>query len=156
MPGMEMTAHNTTELIPVVSAILERAVALPNNRAVVVALNGDLGAGKTTLTQQLAARLGIVEQLTSPTFVVMKRYDVLEPGPAGQMATPFAQLVHVDAYRLDSVDELKVLRFDEILAEAGTIICIEWAERVGDILPAEHVSVAIDIVDGDTRTFTIT
>lgn len=92
-----------------------------------LALYGDLGAGKTTFTQTLAEILGIEEDITSPTFVIMKRY-LIKNGP-------FRSLIHIDAYRLSSEDELLVLGFKDWLLEDGILMVIEWADKVESLLP---------------------
>ncbi len=93
---------------------------------VIIRLSGELGAGKTTFTQTLARTLGVVEDLQSPTFVIMKIYDALflnEP----------KNFLHVDAYRLKNSDELKKINFIEYATKPSTITCIEWPEIVADI-----------------------
>lgn len=107
--------------------------------ALVLALHGQLGAGKTTFVQNLASVLGVQEIVTSPTFVIQKNYQLPEEK---------GRLVHIDAYRIDEIDELKVLGFESLLTENDTIICIEWAERVADILPETTVNLYFSEKDG--------
>lgn len=97
--------------------------------AVVLAISGDLGAGKTTFVQYLAKLLGVSQVVTSPTFTIMKGYEVSIP--------PFAQLIHMDAYRIEDLEELRPLRLKEILESPKTLVCIEWAERIAPVLPAD-------------------
>ena len=102
--------------------------------AFVIALKGDLGAGKTTFTQGFFKGLGIRRNPVSPTFVIMRHYKI--PGkktsPAG---SSFADVYHFDAYRLRKAEDLAVLGFDNILSEKRNIILIEWPEKVQGILP---------------------
>ena len=114
--------------------------------ACILTLTGDLGAGKTTLVQSIAKLLGITEVVTSPTFVVMKRYETEH--------ALFHTLIHIDAYRLESSEEMKPLRFKEVLQEAGTLVCIEWAERIADIIPVDSHRLILSTVDEATRTIT--
>lgn len=102
--------------------------------AVILALSGDLGAGKTTFVQKVATVLGVHESVTSPTFVIMRSYATNHQR--------FAQLVHIDAYRLEHVDELGVLGFAELCTDPASLICIEWPERVSELLPAstKHIT----------------
>jgi len=100
----------------------------PQNHATVLALNGDLGAGKTTFTQYLAEELEVNETVTSPTFVIMKKYQLSGDGR-------FKYLVHIDAYRLETPEELKVLNFEAEVQEAGNLIVVEWADKVTNLLP---------------------
>jgi len=119
-----------TELPKVVKEIVEILASTNNSAAAVMALYGDLGAGKTTFTQELGKQLGVSETVTSPTFVVMKHYqtDRLER---------FTDLIHIDAYRIESIDEMRVLGFADLLKQKGTIICIEWADKISDLLPQD-------------------
>lgn len=114
--------------------------------ATVIALHGELGAGKTSFVQYLARELGVAEYVTSPTFVVMRRY----PLTAG---AGFTSLVHMDAYRIANADELRPLGFAELLADPGNLLCIEWAERIHDALPpgVYQVSFTTDPAGGAVR-----
>lgn len=114
--------------------------------AAVLALHGDLGAGKTTFMQTLAQALGVTEAVTSPTFVVMKHYEL--DGQSWQ------QLVHMDAYRLESIDELRPLRFAELCQDNNVIIGIEWAEKITPALPAHTLHVWFTIT-GEARNVTV-
>lgn len=102
----------------------------PGAAAAVLGLEGDLGAGKTTFTQALARTLGIEAVPRSPTFVLMQAYQTRH------VAWP--RLIHIDAYRLDSPEELTKLGWAELLSDPANLIVVEWPERVGAILPADH------------------
>lgn len=115
--------------------------------ATVLGLSGDLGAGKTTFTQQLASLLGVKEDVTSPTFVIEKIYDLPEPPLYG-----FKKLIHIDAYRLDSGAELLSLGFKELLNTPENLIIIEWPERVADILPSSTKILKFTFINDTTRT----
>lgn len=112
-------------------------------RAVVVGLEGDLGAGKTTLFQGVAKNLGVIEHTTSPTFVIQKTYRL-----KGQ---PFENLIHIDAYRLKSARELEALGWKELLTDRANLIFLEWPERVRDALPAGTHTIKLRFVDEQTR-----
>ena len=118
-----------------------------SNSAHVVALSGNLGAGKTTLSQHIAHVLGITEQITSPTFVLMKQYELTNQ--------PFSQLIHIDAYRIESLDELTPLKFSELLANPRNLILIEWPEHIEQALPKVRTNVTLKVVDDDARDVTI-
>jgi tRNA threonylcarbamoyladenosine biosynthesis protein TsaE len=105
-------------------------------RAVVVALSGDLGAGKTTFVQQLAQILGVPETVTSPTFVIMKSYETTD--------AVFETMVHMDAYRIEDDSELAPLNFGDVLAKPNTLLCIEWAERISAFLPAHTIKMDLE------------
>lgn len=116
---------------------------MPGERATVVALSGDLGAGKTTFTQALAHALGVEGDITSPTFVIQKRYPL-----EGQV---FSQLVHVDAYRLERADELRALDWDELLCDPATLIVVEWPEHVAGAIPHDAHTIYFTYIDEHTR-----
>lgn len=105
--------------------------------ATVLALRGDLGAGKTTLVKALAVRLGISETVTSPTFTIMKRYETGD-------GAPFATLYHLDVYRIEDLSELTPLQFSELLTLDNTLICIEWAEKIAPLLPPHTIAVTLE------------
>ncbi len=97
---------------------------------------GDLGSGKTTLVQGLGRALGVIEQITSPTFVIA-RVHVTGSG--------FPQLVHVDAYRLGSVLEFDDLGLDADFAESVTVV--EWGEGKAEELSSDYLTVQIGRAD---------
>ncbi len=114
--------------------------------ATVVALSGDLGAGKTTFAQGVARALGVEETVASPTFVIEKVYEL-----RGQR---WNRLVHIDAYRLKDANELGALGWGDLIAEQGNLILIEWPERVQEAIPADAIRIRFDI-DGVGRMITI-
>ncbi len=112
--------------------------------ATVLALYGDLGSGKTAFTKALAKKLGVTETVVSPTFVIEKIYK-LPPGK------PFRHLIHIDTYRLDSAEELRVLGWDEIADEPENLIVVEWPDRVKKLLPKNARGIKFRFVDDKTR-----
>ena len=115
--------------------------------ATVLALHGDLGAGKTTFTQALGRALGVLEQITSPTFTIMKGYETTDVG--------FIHLIHMDAYRIDDSNELGPLRFAEILSTPKTLFCIEWAEKITAALPEKVLNLSLSVASETTRNVRI-
>lgn len=113
--------------------------------ATVLALQGDLGAGKTTLTKALAQKLGVTETVVSPTFVIAKFYPATEQD--------FETVVHMDAYRIESLDELAPLGWKALLQRPNTLIVIEWPEKIARGLPAERLHFAISH-EGNQRRIT--
>ncbi len=103
-----------------------------NHSASIVGLRGDLGTGKTAFTKAVARELGVEEVVTSPTFVIMKIYPVVAKEASPRF--PWKNLVHIDAYRLESSDELRAIKFVEIAADPDSLILIEWPEHVRDVL----------------------
>lgn len=113
----------------------------------VLALSGDLGAGKTTFTQALGRCLGIASDITSPTFTIMKGYETMDE--------MFTHLVHMDAYRIEDGDELRPLRFAEILSTPNTLLVVEWAELIKGALPKAALHLTLTIKNETTRTATL-
>ena len=108
-----------------------------------LALSGDLGAGKTTLTQGLANGLGIGADVLSPTFALMSEYrDARIP------------LLHIDAYRLTGAADARQLGLDEYL-DAGWALVVEWPENIEGALPEDRLHIRLDY-DGESRTATAT
>jgi len=105
----------------------------------IICLEGDLGSGKTTLVQGMAAGWGSLDQVTSPTFVLVNLYRRLDGG----------QFYHLDAYRLKDADEAEELDL-ETFTGTGALV-VEWAERIKAALPAEHLWVSLRMVDVDQR-----
>ena len=105
----------------------------------VICLNGDLGSGKTVFVKGFANSLGLTENITSPTFNIVKEYE------GGEM-----KLNHMDVYRIDESDQSIDFQ-DYFKQEAVTII--EWAELIEDKLPAERLDITIKIVNENTRVF---
>ncbi len=90
--------------------------------AQLITLSGELGSGKTTCIQYLARSLGVTQNVTSPTFVIMKEYKLEN--------IHFDRFVHIDAYRLEKPEDMNVLGWAELLRDPRILIAIEWPERI--------------------------
>lgn len=109
----------------------------------VIAYYGDLGAGKTAFTRGIARGLEIAERVTSPTYTIVNEYTGRLP------------LFHFDMYRLDSSEDLFDIGWEDYLARGG-ICCVEWSERVEDVLEdALVIAIRKDSADENTRHITI-
>ncbi len=97
----------------------------------VIALTGDLGAGKTTFTKAVARGLGITDMVTSPTFTIIQEYE------GGRLP-----LYHFDVYRLEDAEELYELGYEEYFYGEGVCV-IEWADRIEDFLPKDSIRIHI-------------
>ena len=115
----------------------------------VVLLHGDLGAGKTTLTQGIAAGLGVNEYVQSPTFTL-----VAEHAGRAVSGAPI-QLYHLDLYRLTDEAELESFGYGQYLAPTDGVSVIEWPEGAGDWLPDAYLLVRLEIAGPDRRRITI-
>lgn len=105
---------------------------------VVFALHGDLGSGKTCFVQGLAAALGIHRPITSPTFTVINEHRGARP------------LYHIDLYRLDSPDAALAIGFEDYM-EADGVTAVEWAERAGDLIPADAIHIYFEAMVGSNE-----
>ena len=131
---------------PVIARDVLALLPVYPDKATIVALSGPLGAGKTSLTQAIALELGVVERVVSPTFVVAKWYM---PGTG-----PFKSIVHIDAYRIESEDELEPLGFSEVVQKPETLVIIEWPEKLPLALSEHPPIVFLLDHEGDVRTIT--
>ena len=123
---------------------LGRCLAAQLPETATVALEGTLGAGKTRLVQAIAAGCGIdAHSVTSPTFVLCQPYCGTR------------QLYHLDAYRVNDLDEFLELGVDEYFEGPGLTL-IEWSDRVAPCLPAEYLKIQIEITGQSGRQFSLT
>jgi len=110
----------------------------------ILALFGNLGAGKTTFVQGLAKGLGIKERIISPTFVLIRQHKTRD-----------LVFYHIDLYRLQNLTELKELELEEILNNKDRIVVIEWAEKIRDLLPEKRIDIHFEYIDENKRKITI-
>jgi tRNA threonylcarbamoyladenosine biosynthesis protein TsaE len=122
---------------------LGRQLAASLRRGDVLALAGDLGAGKTQFTKGLAAGLGVESDVTSPTFTLVHEYD------GGRLP-----LIHIDLYRLDDEQEVLGIGLDDYLESDGVTL-IEWADKFEALMPRGARWVRFQILDGDEREITL-
>ena len=128
----KITTHSEEDTIEIAQNI--ESEKFPN---MVICLIGDLGSGKTIFTKGFAEALGIDENITSPTFNIIKEYTGGE-----------SNLYHMDLYRLDG--DVRNLGIEEYYEKGGVVI-IEWADMIEDYLPEERLEIRFKIVDEDTR-----
>jgi tRNA threonylcarbamoyladenosine biosynthesis protein TsaE len=124
----------------------ELSNSLPKEKAIIIALEGELGSGKTTFLQGFAKGLGIKDKILSPTFVLMKKY---------QIPNTKYQFYHIDCYRIKKPKELLTLGFEEIISNPKNIVAIEWAEKVAKLLPKENIVLDFRIKVGKEREIKI-
>ena len=127
----QITTHSPQE-----TKTLAHSIALLLNEGSVIALSGDLGAGKTTFTQGLAKGLEIQKMVSSPTFTIMKMYN-------GRL-----KLTHIDAYRLEGLHQ--DLGFEELIGTQGVCV-IEWPEYIKELLPQDYLEITLTRLDEDDR-----
>ena len=124
--------------------LIEKIMLHKTDTATVVALNGELGAGKTNLTQEVSLLLGIKEKIISPTFVIMKNYKI-------NKNKKFKNLIHIDAYRIDNPDEFSHFKWQDFFLNKENLILIEWPEKVAKIIPQNSIKVFLSHIDEETR-----
>lgn len=146
MQEKEFVVATPNEFLAVIEYVLSLTPRI--NQRLCIALSGDLGAGKTTFTQQLAKYLGVTAPVVSPTFGIMKLYEVTD-------YADFDQLVHIDAYRIEDISEAGPLHLDELFLQPRTLICLEWPEQISEILPTDQVLVTITNQTDAVRTVTV-
>ncbi|MCP3680341.1 MAG: tRNA (adenosine(37)-N6)-threonylcarbamoyltransferase complex ATPase subunit type 1 TsaE [Gammaproteobacteria bacterium] len=128
--------------------------------ASVVTLQGELGAGKTTLVRGILRALGWQGIVRSPTYVLIELYDLAEnpspltPLPLAGEGNRVVTVCHIDLYRLTSVDEVEMLGLRDYL-DGRTLLLIEWPERAQDALPAADLHCMIDVVGEQARQLTL-
>ncbi len=141
-----MKEFQIDDIAHIAQEVLARAKAAPSH-ATIITLSGDLGAGKTTLTQTIARELGITESVISPTFVIMKIYELTNQN--------WKHLVHIDAYRLDKEGEMLSLGWDKIISDPENLVLVEWPERIAAIIPKTTINVHLAHHGDTTRTVQI-
>ncbi len=132
---IQITTHSVTE-----TQKLGQTIGAGIHQAIIIALTGDLGTGKTAFVQGLAKGLGVSEKyyITSPTFTLVNEY----PGRR--------RLFHVDLYRIEHAPELAEIGLEEILRE-DAVIAIEWAEKLLTESLFDHLELRFKMIDDDTR-----
>lgn len=115
-----------------------------------VCFRGDLGAGKTTFIQGVLSACGGEKPYVSPTFVIMKEYDLALP-----TATGIRRIYHADAYRIEQAEDFEKIGFSEWLSDHEGVVLLEWPERIEAILPEQRIEVSLRPGEGESRTIDI-
>ncbi|MEG1647997.1 MAG: tRNA (adenosine(37)-N6)-threonylcarbamoyltransferase complex ATPase subunit type 1 TsaE [Bacilli bacterium] len=126
----KLTTRNEMETIKLAQNF--ESEKFPN---MIICLNGELGSGKTVFTKGIANALGITENITSPTFTIIKEYT-------GEMP-----LYHMDVYRLNGKEELGI----EEYFNKGGVVVIEWADNIKELLPEERLDITFKVLDENKR-----
>jgi tRNA threonylcarbamoyladenosine biosynthesis protein TsaE len=105
-------------------------------------LYGDLGSGKTTFSQGFAGRLGITSRLLSPTFIIVRRYN---------LSDDTRYLYHLDLYRTHTARELDELGIDEIVSDRKSCVLVEWAEKFGNRIPGHRTDIFFTVLEDGTH-----
>jgi len=110
----------------------------------IICLSGELGSGKTTFTQGILTAFDAKGPYTSPTFNIIKEYDVDKNG--------IKKIYHIDAYRIKS-DDMELIGWRDITADKDALTIIEWPENVSDILPEDVLMISCEVVDENKRKY---
>ena len=132
---MEYISKSEKETAEIAAVIIEK---YPEIR--IFGLMGDLGSGKTAFVRGVAEKIGVKQNITSPTFVIMKTYEA-----------PGRNLVHIDAYRLDSQEDLYSIGFDDLVSEPSNLVFIEWPEKVFKTIPKNIKLINFSYLDENSR-----
>lgn len=129
-----------------------------------VALYGDLGAGKTTFIQGLAAGLDYKGKVTSPTFIIIRTYEISDRSlralrPLRGLQRPLTsdqqikikKLHHIDLYRVEGAQNLKTVGVEEFLRDSEAVAVIEWSEKIEKLLPKEAIKINIEVTGENQR-----
>lgn len=120
-----------------------RRLASSLDSGTIVCLVGGLGAGKTTFVKGLARGLGVRGTVVSPSYLLLREYD-------GRIT-----LYHIDLFRISTPQEFIEAGLDDYLLDPGGVVAIEWAERIGDILPEERIEVKFKILSENRREISV-
>lgn len=140
---MEILTKNATQTKKLGEILAKEVLKTKFKRAVLLALFGDLGGGKTTFLKGFAKGLGIREKILSPTFVLVKRFEIKDSN--------FKNFYHIDCYRIKKPTEILKLGFKEIVSDPKNIVAVEWAERVKKIFPKNYLKIEFNFLNKNSR-----
>ena len=145
---MEYASRSEEETQKIAADLAASLIEKGQGDPIVIALEGELGAGKTVFAKGFSRALGVEEEIKSPTFVLMKTYQIVHHDP-------YRFLFHLDCYRLRDEEDLVSLGIEEIMNQKGNVILIEWSDRVKKVLPSKKMTVHIDHVTEQNRNIHI-
>ena len=117
------------------------------NGALVLALVGDLGSGKTAFAQTFAEALGVKDKIKSPTFIIFRKHEIHQ--------REFRFFYHFDVYRIHNEKEILNLGWEEIISNPQNIVLVEWADKIEKILPKNCIKIIFKHLKGDKREMEI-
>lgn len=117
------------------------------NVPAVFALHGSLGSGKTVFTKGFARGLGIREVVQSPTFILMNVFPIAHGS--------LKHFVHIDCYRIENSGEIRDIGFEDFINNGTSVLVIEWADKINDLLPKETIHIYFDVIDEFSRRVSV-
>lgn len=133
------------------------SVSAQINSGIVLALYGDLGSGKTTFVQGLAKSLGVKSKIISPTFIIMRSYQIIlnSQFPTCRRGRSILNyFYHIDLYRIQDEKDIEELGLIELLDDPQNIIAIEWPEKIEKILSKKRINIYFEYMDDNKRKIT--
>lgn len=144
---LSMISHNVEDTI---ESAIKFAKRLKGGE--VIGLIGELGSGKTTFVKGLAEELKVEEVITSPTFVILKEYNILRPKiHLGGVSKKVKKLIHIDAYRMENIEDINSVGIEDFLNRDDVVIVIEWAEKIREILPKKTIYINFKHINENKR-----
>ncbi|MEN9407711.1 MAG: hypothetical protein RLZZ455_927 [Candidatus Parcubacteria bacterium] len=143
----KIITQSAEETKQVASELLSRL-----NGTNILLLYGDLGSGKTTFSQGIGEALGISQRMVSPTFLLVRKYDLQ---PNGKENMSFHSLYHIDLYRVGGDAQLDELGIFDFIQNPSNLVVIEWAERMGTRIPLKRIDVKFETLEGEQREISI-
>ena len=147
---MEIITNNSNQTKKLGGFLAKKLKRGTRKRALVLGLKGDLGGGKTTFLQGFAKGLGIKQKILSPTFLIMKRFEL-----KNTTIKQFSNFYHFDCYRINKSKEILDLGFKTIISNPKNIVAIEWAEKIKKFLPKNTTWINFEFVDKNKREIKI-
>ena len=147
---------NSSQTKQLGQSLAKKILKLPQKKsALVIALSGDLGAGKTTFVQGFARGLGIKEKILSPTFIIMKKFPLPSMINDQLPMINYQYFFHIDCYRIQKPEEIFNIGFKKIISNPKNIVAIEWPEKIEKILPKNIIKIKFDFGSENTRRIVI-
>ena len=140
---MKAINKNAKQTEKFAEAFASEVLRLKTNKAILIGLEGELGAGKTTFAKGFARGLGIKEEMKSPTFILMRVFHFRGPTPTSRRSRT-SRFFHIDAYR-DQID------FREYLKDSKNILLVEWSNKAKKFLPKKYFLFKLRHAGGDKR-----
>ena len=154
----KFVSNNTEETKKIAQDFAKEVLTAPMSRrnldigALVLALTGDLGSGKTAFAQAFAKSLGVREKIKSPTFIIFRKSKI---GKKEWRKNGFESFYHFDVYRIHNEKEILNLGWEEIIKNKANIVLVEWADKIEKILPKNCVKIMFKHLKGDKREMEI-